>query len=191
VTTLILIVLLVGAVIGFCQGAFKQIANFLGVVVGVLVASLLSHQFGEFLVDRTGTSQGLAHTIAFFLIAIVVPIVIGWIATLLTKLFKKMHLGLVNRLCGAAIGAVCYGIVMSFAFNVMDFIESSGGFKQERLTEREPVFYTAKHASQVIVPDFLIVDDSTEVANLEPGVEPRRGLKPAFDDAVDSVNPFN
>lgn len=189
-TTLILIVLLVGAVIGFCQGAFKQIANFIGIVAGVLVASLLSHQFGEFLVNKTGTSQGLAHTVAFFLIAIAVPVVLGWLASLLTKLFKKMHLGFVNRLCGAAIGAICYGIVMSFAFNMMDFVESSGGFKPERLGEREPIFYTAKHASQVLVPNFLIVDDSTEVANLDPGVEPRRGLKPVVNDAMDRVNPF-
>ena len=52
--TLILIVLLVGAVIGFVQGAFKQIANFLGVTVGIVLAVALYDQFGHYLADATG-----------------------------------------------------------------------------------------------------------------------------------------
>ena len=55
---LIYIVLLVGAVIGFHQGAFKQVAHFLGVVVGLLIAATLYQQFGDLLADKTGASAG-------------------------------------------------------------------------------------------------------------------------------------
>lgn len=189
--TLIYIVLLVGAGIGFYQGAFKQIANFAGTIVGLVLATMLYERFGDILADKTGTSESIGHTVAFVLVAIVAPIVLGWLASMLTKLFQKVKLGFLNRLAGAAIGAVCYGLVMSIAFNLMDFAESNAGFKVEKLEERPELFYTVKHASQIFIPDALIVTDATEEAD---GMEPKHGLKPvvdkAVDKAVDSVNPF-
>lgn len=182
---------MVGAIIGFCQGAFKQVANFAGVIVGLIFATALYGQFGDMLSDKTGASVSVAHTIAFVLIAIIVPVALGWVATLLTKAFSAMHIGFINRLAGAVIGAVCYGLVMSLAFNFLDFTESSGGYKTENLEERPSLYYGVKHASQTFVPDAIIVTDSTEIAN---GAEPKYGLKPvvdnAIDKAVDSINPF-
>ncbi|MBQ0022085.1 MAG: CvpA family protein [Prevotellaceae bacterium] len=189
--TLIYIVLLVGACIGFYQGAFKQIANLAGVVVGLVLATLLYNQFGDVLAAKTGTSESIGHTIAFVLIAVVTPVVMGWLATLLTALFKKIKLNFINRLVGAVIGAVSYGIVMSIAFNMLDFTDSNAGYKPEKLEERPAVYYAVKQASQIVIPDAIIVTDSTEVAN---GAEPKYGLKPAvdgaIDKAVDSINPF-
>lgn len=185
--TLILIVLLVGAVIGFYQGAFKQIANFAGVFVGLIVASRLSSTLGEYLADKTGQSVGVGQCIAFVLIVIVVPFVLGWIATLLTKVFSALHIGFVNRLAGAGIGIISYCLVLSFAFNMMDFMTSNGGYNTEKLEEREASFYAVKHASQPIIPDLVIVDDSTEVAALGPDETPRFGLKSSVDKAINKI----
>ena len=89
--TLILIVLLVGAIIGYIQGAFKQIANLAGVVVGFLLAISLYDRFGQYLASATGASDTIGNTIAFVIIVILVPIVLGWLASLLTKFFKTVH----------------------------------------------------------------------------------------------------
>lgn len=62
---LIYIVLIAGAVIGYKQGAFKQVAHFLGVAVGLLIAATLYHQFGDFLADKTGASIGFGRLIAY------------------------------------------------------------------------------------------------------------------------------
>ncbi len=172
--SLILIVLLAGAVVGFIQGAFKQIANFVGVMAGILFAILLYNRFGSYLSSATGASTGLGNTVAFILIAVIVPVVLGWLASLLTKFFKAVHLGFVNRLVGAAIGIACYGILMSFAFNVMDFAVSNGGMHTEKLDERSSLYYTCKHAAQPLVPDIIIVTDSTEEAR---GAEVHHGIK--------------
>lgn len=182
--TLILIVLLVGAVIGFYQGAFKQIANFSGIFVGLLVASMLYQQCGDYLADKSGTSATVGHMFAFVLIIIIVPMILGWIATLLTKAFSCIHLGFINRACGAAIGVLSYGLVLGFACNAMDFLESRFGFAPESLEEREPSFYFVKHSAQVVVPDMMIVTDSTEVAN---GEEPHYGLRTSVDKATNSL----
>ena len=183
---LIYIVLIVGAIIGFKQGAFKQVAHFLGVAAGLLIAATLYHQFGDFLADKTGASIGFGRLIAFVLIVIVVPIALGWIAAFLTEFLKKLKLNFLNRLIGAVVGVICYAVVLSFALNLFDFVGSNAGFKPEKLGERSNLYYGMKHATQVVIPDVLLVTDATEVAN---GCEPKYGLKPVVDKATEKILP--
>lgn len=183
---LIYIVLIIGAVIGFKQGAFKQVANFLGVAVGLLIAATLYHQFGDFLADKTGASIGFGRFIAFILIVIVVPIALGWVAAFFTEFFKKLKLNFLNRLLGAAVGVICYAIILSIGLNLYDFVVSNAGFKPEKLDERPTLYYRVKHATQIIIPDLLIVTDATEEAQ---GCTPKHGLQHMVDKAVDKIHP--
>lgn len=185
---LIYVVLLVGAVIGFRQGAFKQIANFLGVILGLVIAATLYQQCGDMLADKAGTSTGFGRLIAFVLIVIVVPVLLGWIASLLTSFFKKLNINFLNRLLGAIIGVISYGLLLSVALNLYDFISSNAGFKPEKLDERPGLFYKIKQATHIIIPDIIIVTDSTEIAN---GAEPKCGLRPVVDKTVEKINPFH
>ncbi|MBR2155237.1 MAG: CvpA family protein [Bacteroidaceae bacterium] len=182
--TLILIVLGIGAAIGFYQGAFKQIANFIGVALGLFLASMLYQQCGDYLADKSGASASTAHMVAFVIIVILVPVVLGWMASLLTKVASSIHLGFLNRLAGAVLGIVSYGLILSFACNGMDFLESKFGYHPELLEERSDLFYTVKHASQPVIPDIVIVADSTEVAH---GAPPKQGVKDVVDKAVDQA----
>lgn len=115
-----------GAVIGFSKGAFKMAANLLGLAVGVVAAAILYNTFAGELAAKAGTSSEFAQVIVFLLIAILVPILLGWAATLLTRFFETIHLNTLNRLGGAVIGAIGYGLVMSFAFNLMDLQKANG-----------------------------------------------------------------
>lgn len=187
-TLLIVIILALGAAIGCYQGAFKQIANLLGVVVGIIIAASFYKQGGELLASKCGASAGIAQVVAFVILVIIVPICLGFVATLLTKLFSSIHLGFLNRLAGAVIGVVCYGLLLSFAFNVYDFVESKFGFSPEKLEQREDIFYKVKHVSQPLLPDLLIVDDSTEVsAQGARDAKVRSGVKRVVDKAIDKV----
>lgn len=184
---LIYIVLGLGAVVGFKQGAFKQVANFLGVAVGLLLAATLYHQFGDFLADKTGASMGFGRLIAFVLVVIVVPIALGWVAAFLTEFFKKLKLDFLNRLIGSLVGVFSYALILSVALNLFDFMISNAGFKPQKLSERSKLFYQMKHSTQIVIPDILIVTDSTEVVN---GYEPKFGLKPVVNKTADKLNPF-
>lgn len=183
---LIYIVLIVGAVVGFKQGAFKQVANFLGIGIGLLLAATLYHQFGDFLADKTGASMGFGRFIAFVLIVIIVPLALGWIAAFLTEFFKKLKLGCVNRVIGACVGVVSYALILSVSFNLLDFITSNAGFKPQKLSERAALYYQLKHATQVVIPDVLLVTDATEVAS---GMEPKYGLQPVVGKATEKIIP--
>jgi membrane protein required for colicin V production len=168
-TILIIAVAIIGALVGFYQGALKQVANMAGIFVGLVIAVMLYEKFGKALANLTGTEQYTAEIIAFIAIVILLPLVLGWVASLLTKAFKVVHLNFINRLAGAVIGFVSYLFILSVAFNVYDFIQSNGGMKPEKLKERPALYYMLKQKSQKIVPDIIIVTDSTEEA---------RGAKP-------------
>ena len=183
---LIYIVLIIGAIIGFKQGAFKQVAHFLGVAAGLLLAATLYHQFGDFLADKTGASIGFGRLIAFVLIVIIVPIALGWIAAFLTEFFKKLKLNFLNRLIGMVVGVICYAMVLSVALNLFDFVASNAGFRPEKLGVRSDLYYCMKHATQVVIPDVLLVTDATEVAK---GCEPKYGLKPVVNKAKEKILP--
>lgn len=183
---LIYIVLIVGGIIGFKQGAFKQVAHFLGVAVGLLLAATLYHQFGDFLADKTGASIGFGRLVAFVLIVIVVPIGLGWLAAFFTEFFKKLKLNFLNRLLGAFVGVVCYALILSVALNLFDFVASNAGFKPQKLSARPDIYYSMKHATQVVIPDILLVTDAIEIAN---GCEPRYGLKSVVEKATKKAKP--
>lgn len=179
---LIMIVLIVGTVIGFIQGAFKQIAHTVGVILGLILAILLCQQFGEYLSEKMDASSDFSRMIAFILIAVIVPVALGIIASFLTKLFSTLRIGFLNRLAGAAIGFICYAALLSFAFNLMDFFHSSAGFTPEKLTARSPLYYKVKHVAQPFVPNAIIVTDSTEVSQ---GEVPHYGLQTEVVDKIE------
>jgi len=183
-TILIVIILALGAAIGCYQGAFKQIANLFGVVVGLVLAAVLYERCGDYLASKSGTSASVGQIAAFVIIVVVVPLVLGVLASMLTKLFSVVHLGCLNRMVGAVIGVVSYGLILSFAFNVYDFVEGKFGFSTESLEKREDSFYKVKHVCHPIIPDFLIVSDSTEVAQ---GYEAKKGVKGVVDEAVKDI----
>jgi membrane protein required for colicin V production len=163
--TLILVVWALGFVVGIVQGAFKQIANLIGIVAGLVLATMLYQRFGEFFAEKMSTSQSVGNTIAFVVISVVVPVALGLLASLLTKLFSAIHLGWANRLAGGIIGIVGYTLIMSFGFNIMDFVQSSAGYAPGKLEHRPDLYYMVKHSAQQFVPNVIIVSDSTEEAS--------------------------
>ena len=184
---IIYIVLIIGIVVGFRQGALKQIANFLGIVLGLVISTVTYHQFGDLLADKTGAAVDMGRFLAFLVIVVFVPLVLGWIAALLTGLLKKLKLNFLNRLVGAAVGFVSYLLILSVAFNMFDFLTSNGGFHPQKLAVRPQLYYQVKQITQVAIPDILIVTDATEVKN---GAEPKNGIKPVIDEASEKLNPL-
>ena len=173
-TLLIIIVAIIGALVGYYQGAIKQIANLAGIILGLVLAVMAYGKFGKVLADFTGTEQTTANIIAFIAIVVLFPIVLGLVATVLTKAVKAIHLSFINRLAGAVVGAVGYLLILSVAFNVYDFITSKGGTNIESLPQRDSLYYTVKHASQKFIPDLIIVTDKTEE---EMGVKPKHAIQ--------------
>ena len=124
---------------GWRQGFLKEIISMVGFVVGLFVAAGLYSSFGEYLSPHIGASPTVANILAFLVLWIVVPIVLGLVANLLTKALKGMKIGLPNSILGAAVSLIKYLILMSCVFNVMSFLGIVSQAKAEESFLYEPV----------------------------------------------------
>lgn len=116
---------------GWQAGFLKQLASFVGLLVGLFIASSLYSALGDYLAPRMGAGISITRFLAFVLLWIVVPIVLGMLATLLTKALPGV-LGVPNRLLGMVVSTGKYLLLLSCLFNVMSFMHILSEQKQQK-----------------------------------------------------------
>lgn len=134
----VLLVLLWAFFLGWRSGFVKQLASLVGFAAGLFIAGMLYSTLGQYLAPHLGTGLGVAKFLAFVLLWIVVPIVLGFAATLLTRAMKGA-IGLPNHLLGALLGMFKYVVLLSCLFNIMGFLGLISEQKQEQSLTYRPV----------------------------------------------------
>ncbi|MBR1594788.1 MAG: CvpA family protein [Alloprevotella sp.] len=115
----LIVLLLWSAYSGWRQGFLKEVVSALGFLVGLLIAATCYSQLGEYLTQAGSQMGALTNVVAFLLLWIIVPIVLGFAANMLTKALKGMKLGLPNSLLGALVSIVKFAVLISCVLNVM------------------------------------------------------------------------
>lgn len=104
---IILILLIIASVAGFRDGLLKQIASWVGFVVGLVVACNYAGTLGE--------KTGFGVFVGFIILCVAVPIAFSWGASLITKVLDwTPFVGTVNRLGGVALSVVKWALLLSF-----------------------------------------------------------------------------
>lgn len=138
----ILIVIAWSIFSGWRNGLIREILSTGGLLVGLLGASMVYTYFGQFLAVATGSKVSVAlNIVAFFLLWIIIPLVLGFVATLLTKFVRKLHLGLPNAVGGAAVAFVKYGILLSCLLSAMHSL----GLLNEERAEKSVLYAPVSH----------------------------------------------
>ena len=166
---IILILVLAGAIVGFRKGFIKQLASLVGLVVGLLAAKALYGVVGDQLIGTVTSNVTFAHTLAFFLIWIVVPIVFTLVASLLTKALEIICLGWINRLLGAALGAVKWLLFISLAICAIEFIDSDNKIIEKNTKESSALYSPVRELVGLLMP--AVQDFTKDILNDEHGTE--------------------
>ena len=119
---LILLPLLVGLVKGIMSGFVSEIIGIAVVVFGVLGARMGASPVSAWLLNQFAWPAEVCNVVAYIILFLAIAIVLSIIAKILTKLLQSIHLGWANRLGGAVIGALKYGLVVLVVIFVMDRI---------------------------------------------------------------------
>lgn len=132
-----------GAFRGWRNGLLKEVVSTLGFFLGLFIAYHLYASCGDFLsphITQNATiGKILGRIIAFILLWVVSPIVIGLIATMFTKTLKGIHLGFINSFTGTLVGMLKYVILLSFVFGAMNLLGILDKEKREQSIFFEPV----------------------------------------------------
>ena len=149
---IIIAIIALGVVFGFMKGAVKQAATIVGLIAGLLLARALFSQLGEKLAVELGTTVSVAQVIAFFMIWILVPVVFLILASMLTKALEIVHLGIVNRLLGALLGALKYAFIVSLAISFLEYIDSKDEMINRTVKQSSLLYYPVKELSGMFIP---------------------------------------
>lgn len=169
----ILVVLLWASYDGWRDGFIKQLVSAIGFFVGLIVAALCYSAFGKYLTVDGSQVNMLTSVIAFFLLWIVVPIVLGTIAKMLTSFLKGIHLGWLNSLLGVGTSVLKYLILLSCIFNVLTMLQMLPHEKTEDSRLFQPTYHfisfafekTQKHVGPVIEQQLDKVKNDTTWIN--------------------------
>lgn len=117
------LVFLVGFWKGYSNGLLKEVLGLIGVFIGIYVAHLFYEQVGSQLAPTIGTSIGIANIIAFALIWLGFPILLGFLSSLLTKVAEMMGLEEINSLGGVIVSLAKYAIILGLLCNVISITQ--------------------------------------------------------------------
>lgn len=168
----IIVILAWGAVRGWGTGFIKQFVSLLGFIVGLIIAIIFYSPVAKVLVSLLTISTSLASIIAFLFLWVIIPIVLGVIANLLTKTLKAVHLNMPNSVFGMFLGVFKYLLFLSCIFNVnkiVNLVEPSVTYKSYLYEPVEksfaPIFQIVKLKSSEFFDDAKKTNNWLDTAN--------------------------
>ncbi len=141
-----LLVLILGVWKGWNNGLLKEILALIGVFVGLYVARLLYEQVGYHLAPHLGCPPAVSNILAFALLWMGVPILLGVISTLLTKLLELIGLDGVNSMGGAVVSIVKYSLLLGVLCNILAITHLVKDEAQQESFLFEPLRHTTSIA---------------------------------------------
>ena len=153
---LIVIILALGAWRGWANGFLKEVFSLIGVFIGLFIAYMFYEQVGFHIAPYINLRPTYSKLVAFALIFIVIPVLLGWLGSMMTKFLEWVGLESVNSLGGALVCIIKYAIVLGVICNVLSITglvseeSEHGSLLYTPLKETtSKVFEVAKHQWKV------------------------------------------
>lgn len=115
---------------GWKKGLLKELISMGGFLLGLLIAATCYSTIGEYLTVNGSRVNMLTSIVAFLILWIIVPIALGFVATMLTKTLKGMQLGTPNSILGLLVSVLKYGLLLSCLLSAMNAL---GLLSQEKI----------------------------------------------------------
>lgn len=151
---LILLPLLVGMVRGLMRGLVSEIIAIAVVVLGVLGARWGASPVSEWLLQQFAWPAEICNVVAYVLLFLAIAILLSLFAKLLTKLLHSIHLGWANRLGGAVVGMLKYGLIVLVIIFAMDRLNRrTHWFDQSEIVKTSIVYPYAVQVTELLLPE--------------------------------------
>ena len=145
---IILLPLLIGLVRGLMKGLVIEITSIVAIVLGILGSRLWGAMFATWLLRQFAWSESVCVVLAYALLFVTISILLHLVAKLLTKLFKKISLGWLNRLLGGVFGTLKWGIIVLVMVLCIHQLDKQFHFIQRDLKQKSIVYMQAAPLSE-------------------------------------------
>lgn len=140
-------------VLGLSKGLIKQLTELIAIVLGCWTAVKFTNMASAWASQYITVENRLLNIICFILIFIVVALIFNFLGEALTKIFKTIALGWLNRLLGMLFGIIKTAFIMGLIILLFEGINSSlGSPVKPRATKDSVVYNTMKTTAQAVAP---------------------------------------
>lgn len=113
---LLLVIVAVGGIIGFNKGIVSQIGQIAAVLVGIVAARMFGAQLADIISGTQAPST--MESVSGYAIAFLGAYCLTWlVAKMVRTVFHTVHLGIIDRLAGAAFKVLQWALMLSLAVN--------------------------------------------------------------------------
>lgn len=141
---------------GFTKGVIHEIAQIGALGLGIVVGIYLSKWIGGFVASVLNTNEEQTQIIAFLIAFIGTLILVFYIAGILEKVVKTVHLGLFNQLFGAAFASIKYIVILSVLINIINTADARGEYIKKESRENSLLYKPVGNAVPMLIP---VIDD--------------------------------
>lgn len=147
--------ILFGLVRGFMKGLFVEVASLVALIAGVYGAIHFSNFASDFLEAKVDWNEKTINVVAFAITFVIIILAIALAGKALTKLADFAALGVINKILGAAFGALKIGLILSVLLIVFDRFNSTIAFADEETLEESVLYNPVKALVPMLFPDIL------------------------------------
>ncbi len=113
-------ILAYGIIRGYFLGAIQQLGSLGGLVVAILFANLFTPIFESILNDWDFASQTITHKLAYLISFLILLFGCNFLARLIKKTLRMLHLGWFDRIGGAVFCCFKYILIISALLNLYE-----------------------------------------------------------------------
>jgi membrane protein required for colicin V production len=130
------------------KGLVIEITSIVAIILGVLGSRLWGAMFATWLLRQFAWPESVCVVLAYALLFVGISILLHLVAKLLTKLFKKVSLGWLNRLLGGLFGIIKWGIIVLAIVLCIHQLDKQFNFIQKDLKQKSVVYMQAAPLSE-------------------------------------------
>lgn len=175
---LILLPLLIGLIRGLMRGLVVELTAIVAIILGFVGAHLWGANLAVWFTLQFTWPEAVCSVVAYALLFLGITILLNIAAKLLSKLFKAIYLGWLNRLFGALFGLTKWAAIVLFIVLCIHRLDQQFHFFNEELKQQSTIYnqitplsekaWTAVKKKTAIISDYTtnsISDEDTDINN--------------------------
>ena len=149
------ILLLLGLWKGFNNGLLIEVASIVALIAGIYGAIHFSYIAGDYLTEQMNWEERYINLTAFVITFIVIVIAVHFAGKLLTKIANIALLGLLNKIAGAAFGALKVAVILGAILVFFNRVNSNLKFVSEDAQNESVLFNPIKEIGALVFDTIL------------------------------------
>lgn len=135
-----IISIVVTSLVGFFTGFLSKVSTIVGVVFGLFNAMVFHEAASKMLQEATGWEELTATITAFAALLVITIVIVKLVAALLAWILDVLHLGILNRLAGAAFSALMSLVIVTAIVDVSSIAAPENRYTGKAV-QQESQFY--------------------------------------------------